>query len=286
MSYILDALQRAAAERQRGQVPGLGEPPPNWADAAPAPSSLRARWLPTAALLLAAAALGALAVWALLPGATNKPVSPVGELKSAPESAPVVAPRAAPAPVPVPASAGASAGASGAGTSVAALVPVPALATSTAGFTPTLAQPTLPATTPAPAATPAREALARAKPTAQRATSADTADSAGTAGNTTITSSSGLRLSPSMGSSKAPRPAAEPSALASAAELPAQLRAQVPDMQVSGVSYSESAALRILIINGRVFQEQDNVAPGLVLERIGPKSAVLRIADQRFRLGY
>ena len=63
MSYILDALKRADAERGRGTVPGLhAQPLPG---NAPADSVPRARWLwPVAAIVLVLGGLAALAwVW-------------------------------------------------------------------------------------------------------------------------------------------------------------------------------------------------------------------------------
>jgi general secretion pathway protein B len=99
-----------------------------------------------------------------------------------------------------------------------------------------------------------------------------------------------LRLSPSLRSSKAtpPAPAAVQATeqLPSLEQLPPDLRAKLPELAVSGVSYSQSPQLRILIIGGKVYQEQDWIAPNLRLERIGPKAAVLAIDGQRFRLAY
>lgn len=107
MSYILDALRRSQAERERGQVPGLhAQPTP-----AEAPPPLR-RGAPALGLGLGLGLVGlaALAVWwqwpaptavvavasAPVPAAQAVPPAPLPQVVSVP---PVVA---APAPVPAP----------------------------------------------------------------------------------------------------------------------------------------------------------------------------------------
>jgi general secretion pathway protein B len=92
MSYILDALRRAEAdrERERGQVPGLHTQPQASSEAAPAAG--RRRWLPWAgAGLLLLAGLGAGSWWAGSPREA-----------AAPPPQPLPAPPVATAPVPAP----------------------------------------------------------------------------------------------------------------------------------------------------------------------------------------
>ena len=67
MSYILDALKRADAERGRGQVPGLNAIPLGSAPPVPTRASAQLGWWVAGALLLVLAA-GA-AWWALRPAA-------------------------------------------------------------------------------------------------------------------------------------------------------------------------------------------------------------------------
>ena len=100
MSYILDALRRAEADRQRGAVPGLQDQPQPLPAPAAAPADDPRRtglWALAGAGLLAAG--GAAAWWWLkLPGPA--PVAPVAVMTPAP----AVAPTALPAPVaPAPA---------------------------------------------------------------------------------------------------------------------------------------------------------------------------------------
>lgn len=75
MSYILDALRRADAERQRGAVPGLHARPLAAAVADAAPDQpVRVRRLAAAAALLAGLALAVLAGWWLRPAGPPGPV--------------------------------------------------------------------------------------------------------------------------------------------------------------------------------------------------------------------
>lgn len=93
MSYILDALRRAEAdrERERGQVPGLHTLPPS-GDAAPGAGTRR--WLPWAGGgLLLLAGLGA-GVWMAS--------GPPDALAPEPLQAPMPSPPPAPAPAPAP----------------------------------------------------------------------------------------------------------------------------------------------------------------------------------------
>ena len=78
--------------------------------------------------------------------------------------------------------------------------------------------------------------------------------------------------------------AASPAPLATLAELPAGLRAQLPALAVGGSVYSAAAASRIVILNGQVFREGDQPVDGLLVEQIGLKSTVLSFRGQRFEL--
>jgi general secretion pathway protein B len=68
------------------------------------------------------------------------------------------------------------------------------------------------------------------------------------------------------------------------AQLSADLRREMPAMTVGGSVYSESAASRFVIINGQVVREGEGAATGVTVERIGPKSAVLRWRDMRIEV--
>lgn len=70
------------------------------------------------------------------------------------------------------------------------------------------------------------------------------------------------------------------------ADLSPSARAALPPLQVSGTTYAENPALRMLILDGKVLQEGQDIAPGLRLESIGPRSAVLNHQGRRLRLTY
>lgn len=187
MSYILEALRRAEAERQRGQVPGLHAPAADWGQGrvgTPAAPRRQALAWASAGLLLALA-LGA--AWWL--GRAH----PAGVGDAAPEAVPV----ARPAPQPT-------------------LQPAP-----------------LPAPLPIPQP-PAPPAVATATP----------------------------------------RP--PPQAVASAPLPP------LPPLQLGGGMYSEQPSQRLLIVNGQVLREGDEVQPGLKLVQIRPRSALFERDGQRF----
>jgi len=98
MSYILDALQRADAERERGGVPGLNTRPVAGAVAPTRRNSRNRMGLTVAAALALAAMVAGLWVW-------RSPVvqSPLAAAPVAPV-APMVLPMPTPAPTPTPTS--------------------------------------------------------------------------------------------------------------------------------------------------------------------------------------
>lgn len=242
MSYILDALRKADAERERGTVPGIHAQP----IFAGAPASAAARsgvpawaWIGAALLVLG---LAALAAWAWLGnGSTPAAVArgaappPVVAAPPAPAAAPVtalvpVSPAPAPAPAPAPTTAPVA--------SVPSAAPVarkPAVAT--AAPKPVLAE-------PRPAPTPASPASAKA---------GDSYDE---------------------------------NRVYALKELPDDIRSQLPAVNVGGSMYSVKKADRILIINGQVLHEGDAVAPGLMLEQIRLKAAVLAFKGYRYAIAF
>jgi general secretion pathway protein B len=63
-------------------------------------------------------------------------------------------------------------------------------------------------------------------------------------------------------------------------------RSTLPALSIGGAVHSADPASRMLIVNGILAREGDTVAGGLLLERIGPRSAVLRRGDLRFSIRY
>lgn len=160
MSYILDALRRAEAdrERERGQVPGLHTPPASGGEAARATAPRR--WLPWAGgglLLMAGIAAGSW--WASAPQDTPAPQS--GPATPAPLAAavPAVAPAPAPAsttPVMAPTP-----------PAVVSNAPLPLPAASASPYLPALPPLLAAAPAPAPATSPAPSPAPTAPPEAR-----------------------------------------------------------------------------------------------------------------------
>jgi general secretion pathway protein B len=81
----------------------------------------------------------------------------------------------------------------------------------------------------------------------------------------------------------APAPAARVPTLA---ELPADLRATLPPLAISGAVYSPTPSARLLFIGGQVLKEGDAVANGIVVEQIGVAASVLSVRGQRFQISH
>ena len=116
-----------------------------------------------------------------------------------------------------------------------------------------------------------------------------------------------LRPAPAVVNAKVPKPSAKLQAAASAPvasapasapafakdariytlnELPDEVRKDLPALQIGGAMYSQTAANRMLIVNGQLFHEGDTLAPGLVLEQIKLRSAVLRLKGYRYGISF
>ncbi len=234
MSYILDALKKADAEREQGQVPGLHTPVPY---AAPKPHHLaRSPWPWVIAAGVAVAGLGLGATWwwprtvAVTAASSAAPGAAMPHVASA---QPVVSTAQAPSPAP-----------SAATPPPAAIEPPPR--------PPAEVKPVVPATRtpPRPVANePATQPAGRAP----------------------------IHVDP------APPSSAKVPTLA---ELPDEVRRNLPALSVSGAMYSDHPANRMLLVNNRVFHEGDQPAAGLVLEEIRLKSAVFRYRGTRYAVSY
>lgn len=243
MSYILDALQRADAERERGHVPGLHSQivPPTGRKAARA-----RRWQPWHTIALVAALLIGAAVW---------------WWADQTEEAPTVAPAPVSAPAPSPAKV--------AKTSPPATRPT----------MPAPEQPVQPILAPPRVEPPKRPAASPPATAPAVATAPVPAPAPGAAA-----APAAALPAPAPAAPAAVEPAAGP--VRSFAELSPEARAQLPTVNVSGSTYSKNAALRMLIINGKVVQEGQEIAPGLKLETIGQRNAVLNHNGVRYSIGY
>ncbi len=249
MSLILDALRKADAERERGAVPGLHAQPvagdDDGDDAQGSSKRSGLAWLwPIVGALVGLLVL--VAGWHVI-----SPSAPVP---------PAVAPMSAPlAPPPATTAATAPQGA-----------PAPA-APAPANAAPALAP-------PAPWSAPERKA--EPAPTASARTSAN---AAATKPATPAAAASNATAGTATSASNPPPPAAETAAYV-AEQLPASVRAQLPPLAFGGSIYSRTPANRSLVINGRSYREGELIAPGLVLEQIGPRAAILGFRGYRIEV--
>ena len=69
-------------------------------------------------------------------------------------------------------------------------------------------------------------------------------------------------------------------------QLPPEVRRQLPTLALGGAVYSDNAASRMLIVAGQLVHEGDAVAPGITLEQIRPRSAVMRWKGLRYEIGF
>ena len=247
MSYILDALRRAQAERGRGSVPGLHTPAtpvagPNMQGPAPARGL---PWLGIAALAGAGAVAGVWWLW---------------------RSPPVTVAAVAPAPtMPVP-------------VAVPAPVPQQPPPTASAPAHAPVAEPALVAA-PAPAPTPTSPRAAQVEapsPPARAGRSAPAPAPAPAVATRT--------LAPRAVQPASPSPQESTGTVFALADLPAAVREQLPTLQLAGVTYSANPLYRMVIVNGQVLHEGNTAAPGLVLERIEPTRTVWAFRGYRYAL--
>lgn len=68
--------------------------------------------------------------------------------------------------------------------------------------------------------------------------------------------------------------------------LSPEVQAAMPRLAISGGTYSENPAQRMLIVNGQVWTEGSEPAAGVTLEQIRPGSAVLRFRGLRYAVTY
>lgn len=268
MSYILDALRKADAERLRGTVPGLHTQPIQLERDQPRERGPRSAW---SGVVLGAAAVAVAAVaWRIWSGPADGP--PAAPPTAATSHGAVVPPTAA----------GTTAATAVAGRSAAESVEArsgtaPAHAAAPVGGTPV-----------APAATagakPSSPAPSGEPTTTERAGSTDARDASSQRPTTPA--------APSARTAKRPENAPAPTIsrpLAPAVprdELPDDIKRQLPPLNVGGSMYSPQASQRMLIVNGEVVREGQPAGAGLVLERVNPRSAVLRFREHRFEISF
>lgn len=206
MSYILEALKKAQAERQLGNAPTIHAPTLH-ATPASAPSAKKTGAL-AIGLGVAVLAVAGWFVWS----------------QRAP--APVVIPATAmvPAPVAVPA-------------------PAPAPAPVVVQAAPVVVAPPAPAPAPRPKKAPI--------------------------------------VVPA-----APAPAPSEDNVRYAKDLPQEIQQQLPRVTFGGYMYSDYAADRLVLVDKTLRHEGEEIAPGLMLEKLLPRGAVLNFRGTRYRVNF
>ena len=290
MSYILDALRRADAERSRGAVPGLhaqslpsdGEPAArNYAPLA---------WAAGAAGVLLAAGVGVL-LWAPWKS-TNAVSSPDARVALAP------APEFAPGPrdnAPAqPAQGELPAPQPGAIDPGARLVEPPLGRGNPPPTSGNPAPSTYPPAAQRPPARDARDALADRAAAGRVGTLEPRADARPSApvpapapAPTPVPAQPAVEHygAPVAPVAQAPAPT-RPAAISNINDLPPNVRSTLPHLAVGGAIYSDTPSARMVILNGQVFHEGEKPAADTVLEQIRLKSAVLNFRGQRYEISY
>ncbi len=256
MSYILDALRRADAERDRGAVPSIHAQHfgPVADDDEAAPRSRLPLWI----IVGLSIALLAAVAWNFLRPVTVPLTPALAPLPIAapPPGAPVAqtpAVTAAPAlPAPMPPSAAAATVSSKQQAAEAPVQSAPKAVRKPVARKPppepTADRVVTPAPRPAPSAEPAAE-----RPAGPRVASE--------------TDGGDKRVVPLR-------------------DLPEAVRRELPSVVVGGSTYSTNSANRMLMVNGQILHEGDPVAAGVVLRQIKPHAAVLSFRGHLYEIAF
>ena len=68
------------------------------------------------------------------------------------------------------------------------------------------------------------------------------------------------------------------------ADLPPAIQREIPPLAFSGSMYSTNAADRMVLLDKRMLHEGDEITPGLTLDRVLPKGAILRYKGHVFQV--
>ena len=276
MSYILDALRRADAERERGAVPGLhAQNIP--ADAEPAARDFRP-------LIWAAGGAGALlvaVVVVLVFGPWRSPSAPVAVAAGAP--VPALETRAAPPAAVAPAQGETPPQQPGA-IAPAALPVEPPIRGAASRRAAAEAPPAAPARVVAAATPPTGDRLAERAAQGRVAVLGPRAAPAAAPAAVTQDASADAPAVEHYGPPLAAP--AKPNAIVGINDLPPATRQALPRLAVGGAIYSDAPSARMLILNGQVWHEGDKPAPDTVLEQIRHKSAVLNYRGTRYEITF
>lgn len=68
--------------------------------------------------------------------------------------------------------------------------------------------------------------------------------------------------------------------------MTAQQRRDWPPLTLGGAVHSDNPASRFIIVNGQLVREGEEAAPGITVERIEARAAILRWRDLRVELPF
>ena len=229
MSYILEALKKAQAERQLGNAPTIHAPAPSYA--APGAGQGGGRRYLMVGLGVGVVVVALALLWPRLAGEPAVRLTATADAPAAASPAPVIAPAPAPAPAPVVA-----------------------------------APPARVQVAPAPVAAKTPPAPAPREPEPVRATAP--------------------APSPEPAPTRVVAPPAADEQLRTLQQLPDALQREIPKVAFGGYIYSPTPGESLLLVDKMLRREGEEVAPGLVLERLTPKAAVMNYRGTRYRASY
>jgi general secretion pathway protein B len=277
MSYILEALKKAQAERQLGSAPTIHAPAPIQHRPAGSAANRGPLLIGVGVAALALAVAGAV-MWRQQGAAPAQVVAAT--------SVPVAAPIAAVAPVPSPVAAPTPVAAAA---PAQAVPPAPAPAAQIAPARAPAAAPQPPVTAaPAPVQTvPAPPAPSPVKTRAAKVSPREAAPRVANPAAAPLPVRTPPIPEPAM--AQAPTVLAGPAVednIRTLRELPELIQREVPKVTFGGYIYSPNPADRLLLIDKMLRREGEEVAPGLVVERLLPKAAVMNYRGNRYRVAY
>jgi len=277
MSYILEALKKAQAERQLGNAPTIHAAQPVPALQPDAAASRRPLFIGLGAGALVVL-LGAAFLWRA--GPAQAPAVQAGQGQGQSPAAVTTAPVT---PAPMAAAAAPAAGAPAVG--------APAAGSPAAG-SPAAGSPAA----RSPAVSDSLEVQAPPAPPPVRPAQPRVADAAATAASRAAATPAAPAVQVRMPApARAAAPAAATQAAAASApeeslpflqQLPQSVQGGIPRVAFGGYMYSANPADRLLLVDKALRHEGEEVAPGLVLEKLLPRAAVMNYRGVRYRVAY
>lgn len=271
MSYILDALKKAESERKLGSVPNVHAQsvPVAASETGSSVWSRASTWIVLIALTITVGVLAWLKPWQAVP-ASDTGVSLPDQSPSKIEDAESKSPSVQQPLSAAPGSVAEPAGDASPPVTGSALPPVAGNAE--------LAVMAPPANAVLPAeALPAEPAKPKIRPKFARKSKENKQAQSATPSR------------PVSATEQEPVPASDSppeTRVATLRELPENIQREIPAFTISGYIYSGNQSERSILVNKRLLHEGDEVAPGLVLEKMLPKEAVLSYKGNRYRISY